>query len=55
MSGNLFIGPGITIAGGITVTVLEYVPEWDGSGDLMSLDGTVDLQSDYGTPIDLNT
>lgn len=55
MSGNLFIGPGITIGGGITITLLEYVPEWDFSGDLMQLEGTVDLQNETGTPIDLES
>jgi len=56
MSGNLYIGPGITIGSGITVTMLPYVPEpgWDFSGDMMVLTGTVDLTTETGADVDLN-
>lgn len=53
MSGNLYIGPGITFGAGITVTVLPVTSEWDFSGDMMQLTGSIDLQTESGS-VDLN-
>lgn len=49
------VGPGITFGSGITITVTPTTPEtpWDYTGDLLLLDGAVDLQTDTGS-VDLN-